>query len=346
MFFGRRPWTGASSDTNHSRYGSLKNPSSAPPTLSRSHGPGAARRSLASSGWSFNNRSSAGTSPAPIKATAWRKSWSMFMRASRLGWEGTRIGLTRVGQYPRLALPVEAVVAQRVAGSPAAKAGRPTRSLPLSFAVRLDLHEVERLLLAERGLGVLFRRPVRDGQLGGRPERLEDLPVVGDPHRDLRLRVGGVRFRERPLGIDLDPFQDDAPDELVRLVQFLLAGVGQILIVAGKHLQGVQPPRLEVLDGLGERVGPPRAAPHPQELVPDRLAVPRVAPLDPAVPGEAPDRDAPLLRGPHRPALGPVREVRVAEVREGQWVLGQHLRLAVDGVMPIQLADEPHRVLV
>jgi hypothetical protein len=47
---------------------------SAPPILSRSHGPGVARRSRASSGWSVNNRSSSRTSPAPTKAMACWKS--------------------------------------------------------------------------------------------------------------------------------------------------------------------------------------------------------------------------------------------------------------------------------
>ena len=57
----------------------------------------------------------------------------------------------------------------------------------LSFTIRLDLHKVERLLLAKSGCEVLSRRPIRNGQFGSCSQRSEDLPVIGDPTRSLRI---------------------------------------------------------------------------------------------------------------------------------------------------------------
>src|SRR5207247_9731388 len=123
-------------------------------------------------------------------------------------------------------------------------------------------------------------------QCGSRSKRSENLPVIGDPYRDARLRIGGIHLHEGPLGIELDPFQTYAADELGRLSQFLLLGIGQIRVVASKHLHRIQPSRLEILDGLCKRIGPLRAALHPQELVADRIAITRIASLDSAVTGD------------------------------------------------------------
>src|SRR5262249_55695028 len=95
-----------------------------------------------------------------------------------------------------------------------------------SFVIGLDLYEVERLLLAKRGCGCLFRRPVRYNQFGRRPEGSEHFPVISDPHRNAWLWVRGVRLQERPLPVDLDPLEHHAADERVRLFQVLFSRVG------------------------------------------------------------------------------------------------------------------------
>src|SRR5262249_41552530 len=73
MLSGSVPLRTGSSATNHSRYGRWKNPSTAPPTLSRSQAPGAARRSRTSAGVAVMRRSASATSPASIAAAASRK---------------------------------------------------------------------------------------------------------------------------------------------------------------------------------------------------------------------------------------------------------------------------------
>src|SRR5262249_28270316 len=117
-----------------------------------------------------------------------------------------------------------------------------------SFAIGLDLQEVDRLLLA-KCCWVHFRRPVRNDQFCGRSERFEDLPVIGDPYRVTRL-WGGIHFHEGSLGIELDPFQNYAADEWRRFLQWFFSRIGQILVVAGIHLHGILSSRLEIVNGL------------------------------------------------------------------------------------------------
>src|SRR5580704_15838525 len=72
MFAGSRPFRTGSSATNQSRYGFLKNPLTALPTLLVSQAPGDLSRSWTSRGLAIISRSSVAVSPPSIAATASR----------------------------------------------------------------------------------------------------------------------------------------------------------------------------------------------------------------------------------------------------------------------------------
>ena len=52
------------------------------------------------------------------------------------------------------------------------------------------------------------------------------------------------------------------------------------------------------------------------------------------------------FRRVHVPAGRSLLEIGIVEMREEQRIVGQKVRFALDGVVPIELADESHRFLV
>src|ERR1051326_6686664 len=119
----------------------------------------------------------------------------------------------------------------------------------------------------------------------------------------------------------------------------------QIVIITGKHLEGIEPARFEIFDRLRKGVRAFRAAFHPQEGITDVLRIgwaaqSHKAPFDPAVAREALGSDRALLGWMQYPIFRPLFKIPILEMCHKERVAGEPVSVALDSIVPVEITHE------